>query len=105
MIQPSLWAFKVRRNTNASPRSAAPMLMQNPRVIGWFSTEDDDYPVPRTESIFIPANINSSFSHRSDLGHSSRLQFSLATLDVSLRFGAKIVNSDDTLNQFMHQCD
>ena len=78
-----------------------------------FSTGDDDCPVLRTSSIFIfPSDINSSYSHRSDLGHSSRLQFSLATPDVGnmfgecgLRFGAKMVNSDDILNQFMHQCD
>ena len=86
-----------------------------PQVIGWFSTEDDEYtwyPERNPFSIFIlPSDINSSYSHRSDLGHSSRLHFSLATLDVGnmfgecgLRFGAEMVNSDDILNQFMHQC-
>ena len=57
-------------------------------VIGWFSTRDVKYPVPRTESIFIlPSDINSSYSHRADLGHTVRLQFSLATPVVGNMFG------------------
>ena len=62
--------------------------MQNPQVIGCSSTGDDDCPVPRTESIFIlPSDINSSYSHRADLGHTLRLQFSLATPVVGNMFG------------------